>query len=296
MLRPNEEEQILHMVDVNSGVSTRTVARQMNHGNDNRINHSSVHRVFKKQLLYPYHVQKVQELLPRDYEARTIFCDWILRADRRDIQFTKFILFSDEATFTRNGLTNIRNTHVWADENPHAIVETHHQINFKVNVWAGIVNDFLLGPVFLPPRINANNFLFFLQNTFVDILDELPLAVRQNMWFQLDGAPPHYGQNVQNHLNEIFPNRWIGRGRLAPVKWPPRSPDLNPLDFSFWGFVKNFVYMVPILTEQQLRARILEGGEQFRLKPHIYQNIRFSLIKRARACVREGGRHIEHLI
>lgn len=28
-------------------------------------------------------------------------------------------------------------------------------MNFKVNVWVGIVNNFLLGPVFLPPRLNV---------------------------------------------------------------------------------------------------------------------------------------------
>lgn len=241
------------MVEVTPGLSTRIIAKQMNNGGYNNINSSDVHRVLKQQLLQPYHVQKVQALLPLDPEARTTFCNWICQEHNRNFQFTKFILFSDEATFTRNGVTNIHNTHVWANENPKATVETHHQMNFKVNVWAGIVQNFLLGPVFLPGRINADDFLFFLQNTFMDLLDDLPLTVRRNMWFQLDGAPPHYGRNVQNHLNEMFPHRWIGRGQLAPVKWPPRSPDLNPLDFSFWGFMKDFVYAVPIRNEQQLR-------------------------------------------
>jgi hypothetical protein len=30
-------------------------------------------------------------------------------------------------------------------------------------------------------------------------------------------------------LNEKFPNVWIGRG--GPIHWPPRSPDLTPMDF-----------------------------------------------------------------
>jgi hypothetical protein len=29
-------------------------------------------------------------------------------------------------------------------------------------------------------------------------------------------------------LNEHFEERWIGR---VPFRWPPRSPDLTPLDF-----------------------------------------------------------------
>ena len=41
-------------------------------------------------------------------------------------------------------------------------------------------------------------------------------------------------------LNESFPNRWLGRG--GPVAWPPRSPDLTPLDYYLWGHMKTLVY------------------------------------------------------
>ncbi|KAJ4440129.1 hypothetical protein ANN_08267 [Periplaneta americana] len=50
-----------------------------------------------------------------------------------------------------------------------------------------------------------------------------------------DGAPPHFGRHVRNHLNATFPDRWIGRG--GPVTWPPRSPDLTALDSFLWGDV-----------------------------------------------------------
>jgi hypothetical protein len=39
----------------------------------------------------------------------------------------------------------------------------------------------------------------------------------------------HFGRVVRDHLNERFHERWIGRG--GPVSWPPRSPDLTPLEF-----------------------------------------------------------------
>jgi hypothetical protein len=38
--------------------------------------------------------------------------------------------------------------------------------------------------------------------------------------------------------------RWIGRG--GSITWPPRSPDLTPLDFFLWGYAKNIVYQVKI--------------------------------------------------
>ena len=35
-------------------------------------------------------------------------------------------------------------------------------------------------------------------------------------------------------------DRWIGRG--GTINWPPRSPDLTPLDFCLWGLMKSEVY------------------------------------------------------
>jgi hypothetical protein len=44
---------------------------------------------------------------------------------------------------------------------------------------------------------------------------------------------------VRNFLDEQLPNRWTGR--RGPVEWPPRPPDLTPVDFFFWGVVKDKV-------------------------------------------------------
>jgi hypothetical protein len=67
--------------------------------------------------------------------------------------------------------------------------------------------------------------------------------------------PPHYVEAVREYLNTRFSCRWIGQA--APKAWPLRSPDLTPLDFFFWGFVKDRVY-VPPLPENvaELRTRI----------------------------------------
>ena len=58
--------------------------------------------------------------------------------------------------------------------------------------------------------------------------------------FQLDGAPPHCGLRVRKALDDAFPNRWIGRD--GPTFWPARSPDITPLDFFLFGYVKTKVF------------------------------------------------------
>jgi hypothetical protein len=76
-------------------------------------------------------------------------------------------------------------------------------------------------------------------------------------WFQQDGAPPHFGNIVRQFLNERFLNKWIGRGGF--LSWPPRSPDLTPLDFFLWDYVNNIVYQEKIADLRTLRHRITEA-------------------------------------
>ena len=54
----------------------------------------------------------------------------------------------------------------------------------------------------------------------------------ENVWFQQDGAPPHFGIEVRQLLDDTFTGRWIGR--RGPIEWPPRLHGFNPLKlFSF---------------------------------------------------------------
>lgn len=52
--------------------------------------------------------------------------------------------------------------------------------------------------------------------------------MRENLYFQQDGAPAHDAIIVRQYLNQIFPNRWIGNYDVTP--WPARSTDFTPLD------------------------------------------------------------------
>jgi hypothetical protein len=65
------------------------------------------------------------------------------------------------------------------------------------------------------------------------LLEDVPLATKGHMWYQHDGTPPHYEHRVRNLIDEKFHGRWIGRG--GPIHWPPRSPDLNTIDFFCGG-------------------------------------------------------------
>jgi hypothetical protein len=72
----------------------------------------------------------------------------------------------------------------------------------------------LIGSVILDleDRMTGQNYLEFVQNELPEQLEGVPLPARIAMYFQHDGAPPHYTRRVMQHLSDTFPNRWIGRG------------------------------------------------------------------------------------
>ena len=82
------------------------------------------------------------------------------------------------------------------------------------------------------------------------------------MYLQHDGAPPHFSCEVKNFLNSHFPGRWIRRG--GPHNWPARSPDLSPLDYCVWGWMKELVYSVKVGTHDALLGRILDVANRIK--------------------------------
>lgn len=285
---PSFEEEVLDQVEQEPSTSIRKIAHCT------RASKTTVGRVLQNHQLHPYSVQRVQAMGPEDYLPRMEFCRWFL--DRLLVQhdFGRYVLFTDEACFNRDGFFNIRNSHLWDNENPHGIALQKNQNQFAVNIWAGIVGDKLIGPYLLPPRLNGHIYLQFLKHVLPELLQDVPFHIKRAMWIQHDGAPAHYTLDVRQYLNQKFPNRWIGRG--GPVAWPARSPDLNPLDFFLWGYVKSLVYDTPIVTQEDLLARVMAACTHVQHIPGIFSRVRASMNRRCKLCIEVNGHHFEQLL
>jgi len=280
------EEEIIRRIQEEPRRSIRFVSNQMN------VPRSIVHRVLRNEDMHPYHFSSVQHFREGDAERRLEFCRWLIFENNRDNTFCSRILFSDESLFTREGLFNAHNMHYWAEENPFVIRERSFQVRWNLNIWAGIIGNELIGPCVLPNRIRGNNYADFLRDNLPDLLEDVPLNIRQTMWFQHDGAPPHNSRRVRHYLDTRFPNSWIGRG--GPVTWPARSPDLNPLDFFLWGYLKSIIYQDPIETLEELEEKLHCAVGS--VTPEMLQLTQQSLIHRANACIQMAGLHFEHLL
>ena len=99
---PHVKEQILERIDEDPKLSTKLLGLEIG------VSKDVVQRTLKEQQLYPYHIQKVQDLLPPDLDQRLRFCRFITEQIQEKVNFANQILFMDEAFFTRIGIINFR--------------------------------------------------------------------------------------------------------------------------------------------------------------------------------------------
>ena len=72
------------------------------------------------------------------------------------------------------------------------------------------------------------------------------------LWFMQDGATCHTTENNLSFLKQKFSGRLISN--KSEVPWPPSSPDCNPLNFFFWGYVMQHVYINKPTSIADLKA------------------------------------------
>jgi hypothetical protein len=151
-------------------------------------------------------------------------------------------------------------------------------------MWCAFAGDRVFGPYFFAERtVTSHNYLDILE------LFAVPRIYDDNVIFQQDGAPVHYANIVTEFLDETFPLRWIGRGRWK--QWPPRSSDVTPLDFYFWGYVKQTVYSIRIYNIQHLKQRIREVAAS--VTPDIPGRVSQKMEYHLDVCRVTSGAHIE---
>jgi len=135
--------------------------------------------------------------------------------------------------------------------------------------------------------------MYLLKNNLPDFLEEVPLLEENKIILQQDDAGPHNARIVTNFLNNEFPGRWMGR--YGPIRWPARSPDLNPLDFFLWGYCKEKIYKTLSEDIEDLETRLRYAI--WSIEEDVMENVQGNLLKRMRAwMVRMDGGHFEHLL
>ncbi|KAJ4437072.1 hypothetical protein ANN_17207 [Periplaneta americana] len=76
----------------------------------------------------------------------------------------------------------------------------------------------------------------------------------------------------------------------------PRSPDLTPLDFFVWGFMKENVYATEITDRGHLLQRMNAAATDIRLRNGLLELVDSAVIERGQARLCANGGHFERLL
>lgn len=284
------EQNVANVVNTVEGQPTISI-RAMS--NLLHISYSSFQRILKENKFRPYCVNLVQELRPLDFQQRMQFIRTYEELIEAEPDLFERVLWSDESRFMNDGNVNRHNCHFWSVENPHWVRETIRQGRWGINVWCGILGNSVIGPYFYDGNLTGQRYLAFLKFRLPNLLQNVPLEIRNNMWFMQDGAPSHTYGPVVAYLNGAYQNNWMGK--KGPINWPARSPDLTPLDYFLWGYIKEKVYVTPAANLEDLKARITAAcrGISAEMLQHVCSE---TMRVRHRFCIEQHGEHFEYLM
>jgi len=192
------------------------------------------------------------------------------------------IVWSDECSVEVGGS---RRKRVWRRlgerNHPDCIQPTFKSGRTTVMMWGCFVGN-KLGPLVLcPGTINSEKYCTILEEHLVPFLKKL----KGNPLFMEDNAPIHKSQ---------YTAAWREDHDIETVKWPPQSPDLNPIE-NVWAQLKRAVEMrrPRERNRTELLIALREEWEAMREKSNLKVLIE-SMPRRVEAVIKSKGMPIQY--
>ncbi len=160
---------------------------------------------------------------------------------------------------------------------PSCLVSTVQAGGGGVMVW-GIFSWHTFGPLVpIEHRLNATVYLSIVDHVHPFMTTVYHLL----MYFQQDNAPCHKAQIISDwfleHDNEF-----------TLLKWPPQSPDLNPIEH-LWDVVEQEIHIMDVQPTnlQQLRVAIMSIWTK--ISEECFQHLVESMPRRIKAVLKAKG-------
>ena len=223
------------------------------------ISERSVRRALKQDLgLFPFKKRKEPALKDEQKLERKQFAKWAERNLTKKDRLR--VVFSDEKYFEIDGVYNANNDRIWAVNRKEADktggIFRKSKFPQKVMVWMAVCST------------GATKLYVVTAKTMkhpIYIKKCLPLAKKMgdkefggNWWFQQDGAPAHRHSKSQQWCSDNIPNFF------TKDRWPPNSPDLNPLDYALWVELMQNMNWAKIVGRNSLITQVKAGFKKMR--------------------------------
>ena len=153
---------------------------------------------------------------------------WAKNQLRLDPRLWGRTIFSDEKRFSLDGPDG--EAYYWADKRiEDKTFSKRQQGGGGVMVWGCFCLRGRPELFIVPNTLNSEKYVELLQNT----LEPFAEKTFKGSWrYQQDNAPMH---------NSKYTKEYFMEAEINVIEWPPRSPDLNPIE-NLWGNLVRSVY------------------------------------------------------
>lgn len=212
---------------------------------------------------------------------------WGLYRRLRGERWTK-VITSDEALFHLTDQNRKTRVQYLSRDQKRSQLETFTKVSHPkgVMVWIGISAKGCTQVRFVKPgaKINSDYYIEKILKPF--IRKDIPkLYPNRDFLFHQDSAPSHVSKKTLKFLRDN------NIPFITPSEWMPNSPDCAPLDYFFWGYLKNRVNQRKFRTISGLKKVIVE--EVKKIPQSIINKALKSWSRRRRQIYYNKGLHIE---
>lgn len=214
-------------------------------------------------------VRPAEPVLLPDFGRRVEFCStWMT------LPSTERLIFTDEKVFTVNDYTT--RTQWVAHEDELLTRDRSRWPCGRAMAWMAIGPDFKLLVLFdAKDRLTGSSYVSKCLS-HPQLLAELKKPRR---WLQQDGAACHKSREVRQFLK---------RHKVQHVEgWPPRSPDLNPVELA-WAWLQREVGKLLPTSQEELEEAVITAFDAMPLS--LINSLVGTFRKRCRTVVATGGR------
>ena len=254
------------------------------------VSTSSIQRILKTDLQFKsYKIQVSQELKEGDAKKRLEFCLKMVQLMEAEELDPADIIFSDESHVYLSSSPNKQNSRLWRPKKPE--IRNHVPLHsMKVTVWGGLTGSKVFGPYFYEEEdtgkattVTKERYITMLSEIFPEDSDENVCS----LVFMQDGAPAHTSRVAMDWLKRRFGDRLISN--KADFIWPARSPDLNPMDFYFWGHMKQKIHEGSPKTLMDVKILIEDFFRQISGNRDLLKRVTAQFCSRLKCCIQADG-------